>query len=256
MTRPGQHAVLLFHGLKSNRFELRSVSVALEKAGHPVTIPDIPGYADLPIGAPVGKWAEWLAHALEHFDRLAGEFEKVSVGGLSSGASLAIAVALARKGRVHKLVLLSVTLFYDGWAIPWLIRLRYIGYYTPLRWFWYVHETDPYGVKNPQLRRFIRHAMVQRQTSHAGAAALPLTGIYQVELMARHAKRHAQALDLPTLAIHAREDEVTSLKSPEYVLGKMQNPGSRLVVVENSYHMITLDNDRRQVASEVCAFLA
>ena len=256
MNEPGRHAVLLFHGLKSNRFELRSVAKALEQAGHPVVIPEIPGYTDLPVGTPAGRWTTWLAHALQCFDQLAADFDRVSVGGLSSGASLAMCVALARKGRVQSLILLSITLFYDGWATPWTTRWRYIGYYTPLRWFWRVRETEPYGVKNPQLRRFIRQAMQQRQTSQAGAAALPLTGVHEVELMARHAKRHAGELALPTLAIHAREDEITSLRSPRYVLAKMPHPANRLVIVENSYHMITLDNDRRQVAREVCEFLA
>lgn len=256
MSAPGRHAVLLFHGLKSNRFELRSVSKALEQAGHPVIIPEIPGYTDLPIGTSAGRWTRWLACALQCFDEIAADFDTVSVGGLSSGASLAMCVALARKDRVHSLILLSITLFYDGWATPWTTRLRYIGYYTPLRWFWRVQETEPYGVKNPQLRRFIRQAMQQRQTSVAGAAALPLTGVHEVELMARHAKCHAHELGLPTLAIHAREDEITSLRSPRYVLDKMRHPANRLIIVENSYHMITLDNDRGQVAREVCEFLA
>lgn len=250
-----QHAVLLFHGLKSNPFELRSVTQALIARGHPVFVPHIPGYADTPLGSRPGNWHSWLRQALREFDALADKYPRVSVGGLSGGASLAMALAIHRHERVFSAVLLSLTLFYDGWATPWTTRLRHIGYYSPLRWFWRVREREPYGVKNVALRRWIKNAMLAKNTSHAGAAMLPLNGIHEVERMAHFVRRHVARFEKPVLMLHARQDEVTSLRSPEYLMERLRHPGKTLLVLENSYHMITLDNDRAQVSQAVCDFL-
>ncbi|MCD9437189.1 alpha/beta hydrolase, partial [Klebsiella pneumoniae] len=55
-----------------------------------------------------------------------------------------------------------------------------------------------------------------------------------------------------TLIIHAREDELTSLRSAETLQANL--PHARTVVLENSYHMICVDNDRDQVAAELLGF--
>ena len=68
------------------------------------------------------------------------------------------------------------------------------------------------------------------------------------------AKAHAamRATSCETLIIHAREDELTSLRSAETLQAAM--PRARTVVLENSYHMICVDNDRDQVAAELLGF--
>ena len=55
-----------------------------------------------------------------------------------------------------------------------------------------------------------------------------------------------------TLVLHAREDELTSLRSADFLLEKM--PDARGIVLENSYHMICADNDRDDVARHVLEF--
>jgi carboxylesterase len=65
--------------------------------------------------------------------------------------------------------------------------------------------------------------------------------------------RVAAQITCPVLVIHARDDELTSLKSAEFIGRTVRN--ARVVVLENSYHMICVDNDREQVAASVLDFL-
>lgn len=53
--------------------------------------------------------------------------------------------------------------------------------------------------------------------------------------------------------MHAREDELTSLRSARRL--QREIPHAEVDVLENSYHMIGSDNDRKMVASRVRDFL-
>lgn len=55
--------------------------------------------------------------------------------------------------------------------------------------------------------------------------------------------------------IHAEEDDVASMRNPRYVMAHLGSRHKELVTLHNSYHMITVDNEREHVASETIRFL-
>jgi carboxylesterase len=246
--------VLLLHGLWGSAREMLPVANALRRTGYRVETPEIPGYA-YAAGTRVGSWRDWVQGALIAFDTLISEHESVLVGGLCAGGMVSLAVAAQRPGRVKALCILSPTVFFDGWGLPWLTRLRYIGYYTPFRYFWKVPEKEPFGIKNPLLRRWISREMAQRVISAAGAAYLPLTALYELEQLLAFVKRSLADISAPTLIIHAREDEISTLRSPHYLLERLGSRIKHLRVLQNSYHMVTLDNERQQVVAAISGFL-
>lgn len=246
-------AVLLLHGLWSSPSEMLPVAHALRRVGYRVEVPEIPGYT-YAAGTRVRPWRDWLQAALAAFDSLAAEHDSVAVGGLCVGGMLSLAVASHRPAQVKALSILSPSVFFDGWGLPWLTRLRHIGYYTPFRYFWKVPEKEPFGVKNPLIRRWIAREMAQRKTSAAGAAYLPLAGLHESERLLAFVKAALANIVAPTLIVHAREDEISTLRSPHYLLQRLGSRIKQLRVLENSYHMVTLDNERQQVASAINAF--
>jgi carboxylesterase len=245
--------VLLLHGLWGTAREMLPVANALRRTGYRVETPEIPGYT-YAAATKMGSWRDWVQGALTAFDTLASEHESVMVGGLCAGGMVSLAVAAQRPGKVKALCILSPTVFFDGWGLPWLTHLRHIGYYTPLRYFWKVPERKPFGVKNPLLRRWIAREMAQREISAAGAAYLPLTGLYELEQLLALVKRSLADISAPTLIIHAREDEISTLRSPHYLLARLGSHIKHLRVLENSYHMVTLDNERKQVVAAINGF--
>jgi carboxylesterase len=246
-------AVLLLHGLWSSPSEMLPVANALRRAGYRVETPEIRGYT-YAVGTKVRSWRDWLQAALAAFDALASEHDSVCVGGLCVGGMLSLAVAAQRPGKVQALTVLSPSVFFDGWSLPWLTRLRHIGYYSPFRYFWKVREKEPFGVKNPLIRRWIAREMEQRKISAAGAAYLPLTGLHESERLLAYVKRSLADIPVPTLIMHAREDEISTLRSPHYLLERLGSRIKHLHVLENSYHMVTLDNERQQVIAAIGAF--
>jgi len=254
-------AVLLLHGLYSNPNEMSPLGKELEKAGYHVAIPHLQGYtvcAEDVLDRRFARspWEDWYAQVETVFDELRQQYRHVVVGGLCIGADLALHLAAQRGQQVAAVLALATTLYYDGWGIPWYSFLLPLGYYTPLRHIYTYRERAPFGLKNPRVRARVERDMREREVSAAGASELPLNGIYQAQRLIGSIKKELPQVVSPTLVIHSREDDVASLRSPEQVYRRISAERRRKVVLDDSYHIITLDNERRRVSGEALDFLA
>lgn len=252
----GPHAFLLLHGLYGNPQEMHYVGRKLNKAGYAVHIPYIRGcgVADNPWKTWRTRWEDWAEQVEERFDALRREYDQVSVAGLCAGADLALTLAIKRSADIHSLCLYATTLYYDGWNVTRLRFLRALAYYTPLRYVLYFHERPPYGLKDARIRQWISAQMAEGGQSAAGAAKSSLVGVYQTERMMRHLRANLHRITAPTLILHAREDDTSSLRSADLVGQEVSSERVRKVVLENSYHIITMDHDKDLVVRETLDF--
>lgn len=252
----GEHAVLLIHGLQSSPAELLPLAKRLQQAGYTVHLPHISGYGfehgDTPRS--VTHWKDWHAKALEEFRALKRQYKTVAVGGLCIGATLSLSIAAELGDEVAALTLLSTTLWYDGWAMPWYRPFRFLGYIRPFRYWYTFKEREPFGLKNNQLRRWVAREMAHKDASMVGASRLNMPAIQEAERLIRSVKKSLPRVSAPAIVIHAVEDEVSSPRSAFYVAKHMGSKTVKSVMLHNSYHMITVDNDREQVAADTLSF--
>jgi carboxylesterase len=244
----GDYAVLALHGLRSTPLELQPLLQALHRAGFTVDAPHLKGYG-FSAKASTGCWRDWLDEIVARFDTLAAQYRRVAICGLSMGATLALAAAAERRGAVAAVGALSTTLYYDGWNTPWYRFLSPLGYFTPLRYRMVIRETSPFGIKNERLREWIERQVAAGPISAVGASALSLPALHEAEKLMRYTRRNLQQVDAPTLILHSSEDDISSLKSAYLVQSRVQSHDIRLVQLHDSYHMITLDNERERVAA-------
>ena len=244
----GDYAVLALHGLRSTPLELQPLLKALHRAGFTVDAPHLAGYG-FSADASTGSWRDWLDEAVARFDALAAQYGQVAVCGLSMGATLALAVAAERSGGVAAVGALSTTLYYDGWNTPWYRFLSPLGYFTPLRHRMVIRETSPFGIKNERLREWIERQVAAGPISAVGASALSLPALHEAEKLMRYTRRHLPQVVAPTLILHSSEDDIASLKSARLVQRRVQAHDVRLIQLHDSYHMLTLDNERERVAA-------
>jgi carboxylesterase len=240
------HAVLLLHGLSSTPQELSYLARSLAKQGYAVHAPYLPGYG---LGTPCSNASQWRAQVRHCFDELQDKHARVSVGGLCIGATLALALA-AEDTRVLALALLSVTLDYDGWTIPWYHWLLTLAYRTPLRNLYSLNEREPYGLKNQALRAKVARSMLLRGDSEIGAASLSMPHIYEARALARYVKGCLPKVQADCVLIHAIDDDVSSTANAEFVYARVGSPCKRKIFIDNCYHIITMDNERELVANE------
>ncbi len=250
--------VLLFHGLGGNPMALQLVAQRLAAAGHAVRVPYLPGYGHSPEDcSPVPPHETWEAMAMAQLDRALAEPRcSVVVGGIGIGADLALHLALMAPERVSALLLISTTLFYDGWSLPWYRSLLPLIGGTPLSRWCRVRESHPFGVKNHRIREWIAHQMESTGHSVAGARDLPLSALCEAWRMMCRIRRQLPAITAPALILHAAEDEMASLRTPDLLAARLGSVRLEKRIYTDSYHRLTLDNDRYAVAQACVDFLS
>jgi carboxylesterase len=247
----GDHAVLLVHGLSSSPLEMRFLARALARSGFTTYAPTFDGYS---AGSPERKMEEWLAAAVGKFDELSQRYKRVSVCGLSIGATLALALVKQRPS-AQAVILLSVTLAYDGWAIPWYQFLLGLAYYTPMRGRWRYREESPFGLKNEALRAKISRAMQSNAFSEIGPSTISLSALHEASRLAKSVRGFVGDIKTDCLTIHAIDDETANANNARFVSSHIGAAFVRCIYLDDSYHMITSDNEREIVAREVSLFL-
>lgn len=247
----GDHAVLLLHGLSSSPLEMRYLARALHREGFTAAAPVICGYS---AGTAEQRMEAWVAAAASEFDALSRRYARVSVCGLSMGAALALALARERPS-AQSVVLLSVTLDYDGWAIPWYRFLLGWAYFTPLRSRWRYREKEPFGLRNEALRSKVARAMLKGGLSEVGPATISLPALHEASRLARNVRRTVTGVSSDCLIVHAIDDETSSPANARFVSSHLASTFIRTIYLDDSYHMITSDNERETVAREVITFL-
>jgi carboxylesterase len=250
-TPSNDHAVLLLHGLSSSPLELRFLARFLTDEGFATHTPELPGYS---AGTGHMPMEAWISAAVAEFDALAAQYRHVSVCGLSMGATLAAAVAHQRPG-ARALLLLSITLSYDGWAIPWYRFLLDYSYYTPLRSRYRYREHEPFGLRNEALRSKIARAMQKNEISEVGPASIAMPALHEASRLAGAVRKRLKHIGTDCLIIHAIDDETSSPHNARVAEANVGASFLRTVWLDDSYHMITSDNEREVVARECALFL-
>jgi carboxylesterase len=247
--------LLLSHGLLSTPREFGLIAGRLRAGGIKHQALEIPGYTLACRGWRRTSWREWVESASACIDAAADRDRPVMLGGLCTGGLISAAIALQRRRRIDGLVLISPTLAYDGWGLSRWRHLRHLGYWLGVDRFIRIREREPYGIKNPVVRRWIAREMRDRACSAAGPAALPLWALGESEKLTAYVCQRVHELDCPTMIIHARDDEITQLRHVRAFFDALTVPEKRFVVLENSYHVVTMDNDHARVAEELAAFV-
>ena len=96
--------------------------------------------------------------------------------------------------------------------------------------------------------------MSHKDSSIVGASRLNLPAIQEAERMIKSVKQSLPRVSAPAIVIHAEEDDVASPRNARYVAEHIGSSLVETVMLHNSYHMITVDNDRDLVASETIRF--
>lgn len=241
--------ILLLHGLRGNPLELQQLAQRLHAAGHTVSVPYLSGYGQRPGDyAPLLRYEQWEQLAAQRLAALVAAHGPAMVGGLCIGADLALSLAHRATASVSGLLLVSTTLYYDGWNLPWYRWLLPLAGVTPLKHCYSLREKEPFGVKNERIREWIARQMETTGSSAAGARDLPLTAIYEAYRLMRKVRRILPGIAQPALILHAAEDEMASLRTPSLLASRLGSRHIEKIIFTNSYHMLTLDNDRAEVA--------
>jgi carboxylesterase len=246
LLRGGRAGVLLIHGLTGTPMEMRLLGKGLNRAGFTVHGMQLAGHCGNVDDLLATGWRDWYRSVVEAAQRLRGEVDHLFVAGLSMGALLALKLAADHPDQVDGLGLYGTTFVYDGWTIPLIGKLSFLlpmvcglGFGRHRRF----HECFPYGIKDERIRQRIAGSMLSGDSAAAGLPGNPWPSLAEFYRLSFRVRRQLRSIRTPCLVVHAKDDDVASLKNVRMVVRGVDGP-VETVLLENSYHMITVDKER------------
>jgi carboxylesterase len=256
----GKDAVLLIHGLTGTPAEMRHLARKLRRKGFSVMVPQLAGHCGSIKELKRSSWQDWYASVDAAFRFLGDRHHQVFVSGLSMGALLALELAAKHGQQVAGVGLLSPTFFYDGWNMPKLRRsLLPLALMTPLKHFMYWHEVAPYGIKCERTRAMV-HAVLENRDAHAaekvGIFKTPLVTVHESSKLIWHVTQSLAQVQCPVLVVHSTEDDMASTKNVDFVTQRIASKDVETWLIDNTYHVLTLDRRKDDVAERVGNFFS
>lgn len=251
--------VLLAHGITGAPAEMKPLMRRLQTAGFTVSCPVLAGHCATLRELKRTTWQDWYATLESALFDLRERCDTVFVSGLSMGALLALKLAADHPGIVDGVATLSATFFYDGWNVP-QFRQRFllpIALHTPLRYVYSWHEPPPFGIKDERLRNIIAAVYANdaaQMPEKYGYSEFPAVTIRETFRLIKTVKRGLGRITAPLLIVHATEDDMATLNNAHYLASRVASADVETFFVDDTYHVLTLDRRKYDVADRVAGF--
>jgi carboxylesterase len=247
-------AVLLIHGLTGAPGEMKFLARRLYKRGLSVAAPLLAGHGLDEAHLLRTDWRDWRDSLLKPLEELRADHDEVYVAGICVGGALGLALA-AEAPSIKAAAVYSMTYRYDGW------NMRH--WYSPLAPFiepfaglplirrLSFEEPYPYGLKDERLRDGM--TATQGAVIPGALDRLPLGAMAEMYRLSRHLDEIGSQIRLPTLLIHARDDDMAHPRNSERLRKALGGP-TELHLLEDCYHMVHVDLQRDLVADLTADF--
>lgn len=225
--------VLLVHGFTGSPQALRPWAEHLAAQGHTVRVPRLPGHGTTWQDMNRTRWEDWYAAADREFRELHERCAHVFVGGLSMGGGIALALAQNHGPRVSGLMLVNPAVLFKDWRVRFVpLIMNFVGGL----------EAVANDIK--------KEGVTELAYSHT-----PLKAGYSQLVAWKNLTRDLPEVTQPVLLLRSAEDHVIPAESSAMVLSRISSQDVTEIVLHDSYHVATLDNDAPRIFEEAAAFI-
>jgi carboxylesterase len=230
----GDVGVLLCHGFTGTPQSLQPWARRLADEGLSVRLPLLPGHGTTWQEMNTTTWADWYDAAERSLDELTSRCRAVVVGGLSMGGALAARLAAERGADVRGLALVNPAFVSDD---PRMRALPLIKHLVP---------------SLPGIGSDIAKA----GSTELAYDRTPLKALHSFVRSWTDTVRALPAITQPLLVMHSRVDHVVPPRSSALLISRVSSKDVTEVVLENSYHVATLDEDADLIEKTTLEFVA
>jgi len=235
--RPGEDGrrigVLLSHGFTGSPASMVPWGRHLAELGFGVAVPRLPGHGTTWQELNRCGWDDWYGELERAFEKLVADCDAVVVGGLSMGGGLVLDLAARRPRDVAGVVLVNPavhTTRKDVLALPVLKHL--VGSFPGI--------AD--DIKKPGGEEY-------------GYSRTPLAAAHAMMTAWKRVREDLPQVTAPILLFRSVEDHVVDPSSARIIAAGVSSREMNERLLENSYHVATLDNDAPAIFEESVAFI-
>jgi len=229
----GQTGVLVLHGFTGSPASVRPWAQFLADSGYSVSAPRLPGHGTRWQEMNQTTWLDWYTEAERALIELSNGLDQIFLAGLSMGGALSVRLAERHPELISGLLLVN----------PALI--------------------DPHGLlRRTSLLRFFKETLKPSESDIAkpnpmihGYAETPLKALYSLSLLLADIKPRMAEIDKPILVFRSIQDHVVPSASSELLMAQATSTDKKIILLENSYHVATLDYDAEIIHQESLNFI-
>ena len=229
----GAVGVLVCHGFTGTPQSMRPWAEHLAGAGYTVRLPRLPGHGTTWQELNATRWQDWYAEVERAHAELARRCETVFAVGLSMGATLATRLAEEKGKAVAGLVLVNPSYGTERFDARFA---KYIG--------WLVKSRPGIG---SDIKKAGASELSYDRTPVRAFASLQLLWQLVVDDLVR--------VTAPVLMFRSTDDHVVEPLSGRLLRQRATSTTVREVILEDSYHVATLDNDAQRIFDGTVAFI-
>ena len=225
--------VLLSHGFTGSPASMVPWGRYLAEQGYAVAVPRLPGHGTTWQEMNRTRWQDWYAEVERSFEKLRANCDHVVVGGLSMGATLALLLAAERQSEVAGIVSVNVS----------------------------IDNKDPRRFALPLLKRVvpsfpgIADDVKKPGVTESGYDRLPLRAAAELVSLYKHLRPQLPRITQPLLVFRSSEDHTADPGSHDLLMRSVSSRDVTERVLENSYHVATLDYDAPVIFEESAEFV-
>ncbi|MFG2516690.1 alpha/beta hydrolase [Streptomyces sp. NPDC048584] len=229
----GETAVLLCHGFTGSPQSLRPWAKHLAARGLTVSLPLLPGHGTRWQDLGVTGWQDWYAEVDRELRLLLERRERVFVAGLSMGGALALRLAARHGDAVSGVMVVNPANKVHGVAAHALPVLRHLVPAT----------------------KGIASDIAKPQSRELGYDRVPLHAAHSLRNFFRLVDGELPQVTQPLLLLHSPQDHVVPPADSARILGRVSSTDTTEILLEQSYHVATLDYDAERIFEESTAFI-
>ncbi|QPP09303.1 alpha/beta fold hydrolase [Streptomyces bathyalis] len=225
--------VLVCHGFTGSPQSVRPWADHLAAKGLTVSLPLLPGHGTRWEDLAVTGWQDWYATVDRELRRLSSRCEQVFVFGLSMGGALALRLAAHHGDAVSGVAVVNPAMTFPRWQ----------GYALPL------------GRFVLRSAKGITSDIAKPGSSEVGYERVPTQAAYSLRNFFRLVQGELPQVTQPLLVMHSRTDHVVPPGDSAVVLSKVSSSDVTETVLEDSFHVATLDHDAERIFADSHGFI-
>lgn len=224
--------VLVIHGFTGSTQSMRYLGERLAEAGFTVYGPRLMGHGTAPEDMEQSTYRDWIASVENGLEKLRSTCDQVFVTGLSMGGTLTLYLA-ENHTDIKGIMPINAAI-----EMPDLIQN-----YEQLK------ATDTRFVAG------IGSDIKQSGIEELAYEKTPVKSMGEIIELSAIVKNDLGKINIPAMIFSSVEDHVVPPENSRDIFDGIQSQNRTLIMLDNSYHVATLDHDKEMIAEKCISFI-